>query len=84
MNDIYTYYKEKNYIVTNSKNDNSVLKWSVNIEKNKLQHPNIYFKLVINPLNYLEDFVLLSRKILSLYCKDKLCKYLFLLKIIVI
>jgi hypothetical protein len=91
MNDTSTYIKEKDdYVVTYSEKDNSVLGWSVNIEKNERQHPDVYFKVdqIDNYLSSLKDYryssILLSRKILSFYRKDKLCRYLFLLTIIII
>ncbi|EXX71707.1 hypothetical protein RirG_076060 [Rhizophagus irregularis DAOM 197198w] len=64
------------YVVTYSYDHDSFLGWPINIdEKNKLNElqPDVYVKLV--PLNnllpYLDDFVLLSKKIMSLYLYRK-------------
>ena len=38
-------YIEDNYVVTYSKNDNSLVVWTINIEQNGQQHPDVYFKL---------------------------------------
>src|SRR5436305_9761022 len=68
-------YDSDDYVVTYSRKDKSVLGWSVNVEKNGPQQPDIYFK-VDNDL--VIRFVLLSKKILSLYdLYSGICKYLF-------
>ena len=38
-------YVEDNYAVTYSREDNSFLGWTINIEQNGHQHPDVYFKL---------------------------------------
>src|ERR1051325_10890946 len=39
------YVEDKNYVVTYSKEDNSILGWTINIEENGQQQPDVYFKL---------------------------------------
>src|SRR4051812_27336564 len=59
------------YVVTYSFEDNSVLGWSINIEKDGSQQHNVYFKFdqIDDYLLDLNDsFVLLSNKILS-FCR---------------
>jgi hypothetical protein len=75
------------YVVTYSKENNSVLGWYVNIEKNKYIQPksDVYFRL--NRLKKSYDIMsyILCKKILLLYCGDhNHCKYLLtqLMKII--
>ena len=38
-------YEEDNYAVTYSKTDNSLLGWTINLEQNGQQDPNVPFKL---------------------------------------
>ena len=79
-------YDSDDYVVTYSRKDKSVLGWSVNVEKNGPQQPDVYFKVDIDDDLYRfgEPSVLLSKKILiwSFYLYDfssdqKFCKYLF-------
>jgi len=38
-------YIEDNYVVTYSKKDNSLVVWTINLEQNGQQHPEMYFRL---------------------------------------
>ncbi|GBB92351.1 hypothetical protein RclHR1_00020054 [Rhizophagus clarus] len=61
MND--TEYGSDDYVVTYSRNDDSVLGWSVNIEKNGYQ-PDEYFKIGSSSSTFSWDCQVLSKKIL--------------------
>ncbi|GBB94860.1 hypothetical protein RclHR1_02430001 [Rhizophagus clarus] len=71
MNDTSPYMNDissDDYVVTYSREDISVLGWSVNIEKNGPQQHDVYFQVDrIERYLYYFDYVLLSRKILLLY-----------------
>ncbi|CAB4392523.1 unnamed protein product [Rhizophagus irregularis] len=41
----YTEYGSDDYVVTYSDKDRSVLEWSVNVENNGPQQPDVYFKV---------------------------------------
>jgi hypothetical protein len=58
-----TKYGSDDYVVTRSVEDNSVLGWSVNIERNGSQQPDVYFKNdQISEHIFIGHSVLLSRK----------------------
>jgi hypothetical protein len=61
------YVEDKNYVVTYSKEDNSILGWTINIEENGQQQPDVYFKLD-RPHHILSS--VLHKKTLLLYCRD--------------
>src|ERR1043166_5463647 len=42
---ISQYIEDDSYAVTYSKEDNSIQGWSINVEKNGQQQPDVYFKL---------------------------------------
>ncbi|PKY37491.1 hypothetical protein RhiirA4_450353 [Rhizophagus irregularis] len=71
-------YGPENYVVTYSREDKSVLGWSIDIEKNGPQQPDVYFKVdqIDDLFNNLCDYAQLSKKILSIYYSGKHCKYL--------
>ena len=78
-------YIEDNYAVTYSEKDNSFLGWTINIEQNGQQHPDVYFKLDESYRSYeIESFKLCKRTLLfcyKVYQVDReryyYCKYLF-------
>ena len=77
-------YIEDNYAVTYSKKDNSLLGWTINIEQNGQQHPDVYFKL--DQSNNIYSFKLCKKTLLFCYrvYKTNRCyyrKYLFDTKI---
>ncbi|EXX77881.1 uncharacterized protein OCT59_009281 [Rhizophagus irregularis] len=61
-------YDSDDYVVTYSYEDRSVLGWSVNIENNGPQQPDVYFKVdqIAHDLNYYYALQTLSKKILLL------------------
>ena len=67
---------DDNYAVTYSEEDNSILGWTVNIEVNGQQQPDVYFKF---DKEYDIDLFVLYNKTLILRCynDDHYCKYLF-------
>jgi len=73
-------YIEDNYAVTYSEKDNSLLGWTINIEQNGQQHPDLYFKL---DKSYNIDSFKLCKKTLLFCYKVNYCyrKYLFDTKI---
>ncbi|EXX51430.1 hypothetical protein RirG_261790 [Rhizophagus irregularis DAOM 197198w] len=66
-------YGSENYVVTYSRKDKSVLGWSIDIEKNSPQQPDVYFKVdqIDDLFNSLCDYAQLSKKILSIYYSGK-------------
>src|SRR5581483_9101393 len=72
-------YIEDNYAVTYSKKDNSLLGWTINIEQNGQQHPDMYFKLDQSYNIY--SFKLCKKTLLFCYkygnCLCDYGKYLF-------
>ena len=64
------YIEDDPYVVTYSKEDNSILGWSVNIEENR-QQPDVYFKLNID--YRINKFVLYEKILVFSYNR----KYLF-------
>jgi hypothetical protein len=68
-------YGSDDYVVTYSFEDKSVLGWSVNIEKNGPQRPDVYFKVA--DLLYWGKLQTLSKKILLLHGYRNNCRYLF-------
>ena len=72
---ISQYIEDDPYVVTYSKEDNSILGWSVNIEENG-QQPDVYFKL--DKDSYILEFAL-YKKILVFSYGGTICdgKYLF-------
>jgi hypothetical protein len=64
------------YVVTYSKEDNSIQGWSVNAEKNGEQQCDVYFKA---DKPYIIDKVVLRKKILLFIYRDceRFRKYLF-------
>ena len=68
-----------NYVVTYSNcdegHDNSILGWTINIEENGQQQPDVYFKL---DKDYdIRSFVLYKKTLLLRYLDNDFCKYLF-------
>ncbi|GES87350.1 hypothetical protein GLOIN_2v1784920 [Rhizophagus clarus] len=65
-------YGSDDYVVTYSEEDESVLGWSVNIEKNGPQQPDVYFK--IDKIDKIDGWMLsysvLSKKILLLFGRN--------------
>ncbi|GES82179.1 hypothetical protein GLOIN_2v1842993 [Rhizophagus clarus] len=59
-------YDSDDYVVTYSREDKSILGWSVDIKKNGPQQPDVYFK--VDQIDYLHKCldIVLSKKILSL------------------
>ena len=74
-------YVEDNYVVTYSKKDNSLLGWTINIEQNGQQHPDVYFKLDKSYNIY--SFKLCKKTLIFCYKVDNFeyRKYLFDTKI---
>jgi len=75
------YVEDKNYVVTYSNDvlngDNSILGWTINIEENGQQQPDVYFKLD-KEYRHIESFVLYKKTLLFCYEEDdEYCKYLF-------
>jgi len=70
-------YIEDNYAVTYSEKDNSFLGWTINIEQNGQQHPDMYFKL--DESYGIESFKLCKRTLIFCYKtnENKYRKYLF-------
>jgi hypothetical protein len=70
------YIEDDPYVVTYSKEDSSILGWSVNIEEIGQQQPDVYFKL---DKDYNIRSFVLYKKILvfSYYYDHKRSKYLF-------
>jgi hypothetical protein len=76
------YVEDKNYVVTYSDedHDNSILGWTINIEENGQQQPDVYFKL---DQDYnIKSFVLYKKNLLFCYGEyydghHNYCKYLF-------
>ena len=65
-----------NYAVTYSSKDKSILGWTVNIEENGQQQPDVYFKFD-KEYNHISSFVLYKKTlILRCYNDDHYCKYL--------
>ena len=78
------YVEDKNYVVTYSSiysgHDNSILGWTINIEENGPQQPDVYFKLDQDYSIY--SFVLYKKNLLFCYGEStekdyKFRKYLF-------
>ena len=71
-------YIENNYAVTYSKKDNSLLGWTINIEQNGQQHPDVYFKLdkIDEPYD-IKSFKLCKKTLIFYYWDDDFRKYLF-------
>src|ERR1051325_7776779 len=69
-------YKEDNYAVTYSKKDNSILVWTINIEENGQQQPDVYFELDQSYNIAIESFVLYKKILLFLYYERDFRKYL--------
>ena len=71
------YVEDNNYVITYSSygegHDNSILGWTINIEENGQQQPDVYFKL--DNKYYIESFVLYKKNLL--YCYAACRKYLF-------
>jgi hypothetical protein len=64
------YVEDKNYVVTysNHTHDNSILGWTINIEENGQQQPDVYFKL---DQDYnIKSFVLYKKTLLFCYEED--------------
>ncbi|PKK79907.1 hypothetical protein RhiirC2_726015, partial [Rhizophagus irregularis] len=72
-------YDSDDYVVTYSYEYRSVLGWSVNIENNGPQQPDVYFKVdqIAHDLNYYYALQTLSKKILLLRSLGDNCRYLF-------
>ena len=75
-------YGEDNYAVTYSKEDKSLLGWTINIEQNGQQHPHVYFKL--DQSYHIRLFKLCKKTLLFCFSEfnfnsrsDDFCKYLF-------
>ena len=71
---IVSQYSEDNYAVTYSEQDNSLLGWTINIDQNGQQHPNVYFEL--DRSNNMGWFKLCKKTLIFCYWDDD-CKYLF-------
>jgi len=72
------YVTDNNYIVTysNKIDDNSILGWTINIEEDGQQQPDVYFKLDKDYYRY--SFVLYKKTLMFYYRDDnRNCKYLF-------
>ena len=70
--------EDNNYVVTysNNKHDNSILGWTINIEENGQQQPDVYFKL--DKKYNIDSFVLYKKTLLFCDCAyGDYCKYLF-------
>ncbi|PKY53295.1 hypothetical protein RhiirA4_471419, partial [Rhizophagus irregularis] len=63
-------YGSDDYVVTHSDEDRSVLGWSVNIENNGPQQPDVYFKVDQIDIIYTYPLQTLSKKILLFRSKD--------------
>jgi hypothetical protein len=75
---IVSQYNEP-YVVTYSKEDNSVLGWLINAEENGQQRPDVYFKLDQN--YHIYEFVLYKKFLVFFYFYEYFSKYLFDTKI---
>ena len=62
-------YIEDNYAVTYSEKDNSLLEWTIYIEQNGQQHPDVYFKL--DQSNNIYSFKLCKKTLLFCYRINK-------------
>jgi hypothetical protein len=75
-----TEYGSDDYVVTYSKKDKSILGWSVNVENNGPQQPDVYFKVFkVDQINKICSYLIptLSKKILLLRSLQNNCRYLF-------
>jgi hypothetical protein len=72
------YIDDDPYVVTYSKEDNSICRWLVNIEQSGQQLPDAYFRLVKKYIIY--EFILYNN-ILIFLCHFESRKYLFDTKI---
>ena len=70
------YVEDKNYVVTYSKEDNSILGWTINIEENGQQQSDVYFKLD-KDYSSIRSFVLYKKTLLFCHYDKDFCKYLF-------
>ena len=68
------YIEDDPYVVTYSKEDNSILGWSVNIEEIGQQQPDVYFKL--DKDNNIFEFVLYKKILVFSYYYERRRKYL--------
>ena len=59
------YVEDKNYVVTYSDEDNSILGWTINIDENGQQQPDVYFKLDQGYI--IRSFVLYKKTLLFCY-----------------
>jgi len=72
------YVEDKNYVVTYSRyfgGDKSILGWTINIEENGQQQPDVYFKL--DQAYNIQSFVLYKKTLLFCYVDSGFSKYLF-------
>ena len=69
------YVEDKNYAVTYSRKDNSILGWKINIEENGQQQPDMYFKL--DQKYKIQKFVLYKKTLIFKYYDEGKRKYLF-------
>src|SRR5204862_527964 len=69
-------YVEDNYVVTYSKRDNSFLGWTIDIEQDGQQHPDVYFEL--DQSYDIKSFKLYKKTLLFCYLRNNdFRKYLF-------